>query len=124
MKSLSVEQQKALVLNLVKKDPELAKQLLDNLFEFENIADLTRPDFKLIWFHLPRKSWHLALRGASDKLLLFIRSCQTQQSFDGLMLELKTMGPQPRSAVLKAQNEILQEIQELSKQGKININRK
>lgn len=119
MKSLTVDQQKALVLNLIKKDPDLAKQLLNNLFEFENIADLAKADFKLIWFELPRRTWHLALRGASDKLLLFVRSCQTQRAFDELMSELKLMGPQPKSVVLKAQNEIVQEIQELLKQGRI-----
>lgn len=123
MKSLSTAQQKALVLNLVNKDPELAKQLLNNLFEFENIADMAQADFKLIWFELPRKTWYLALRGASDKLLLFVRSCQTQRAFDELISELKLLGPQPKSAVVKAQEEIVKEIQELSKQGRIHITR-
>jgi flagellar motor switch protein FliG len=124
MKSLSVEQQKALILNLVKKDPELAKQLLSHLFEFENIADLAQADFKVLWFELPRNNWYLALRGASDRVLLFISSCLTKRAFEELMSELKYLGPQSKSVVVRAQQEIVQEIQELAKQGRVHISRK
>jgi len=121
MKSLPVDQQKKLILNLVAKDPALAKELLENLFEFEDIATLAQADFKLVWFEIPRQHWYIALRGASDKLLLFIRSCQTQRAFDELMSELKSMGPQPKSKVIEAQQSILKEIQALAKQERIQI---
>lgn len=124
MKSLSVEQQKKLILNLVNKDPVLAKQLLENLFEFEDIAKMAQADFKLVWFEIPRKTWLVALRGASDQLLLFIRSCQTQRAFDELMSDLKLAGTQPKSKVLEAQQSVVQEIQALAKQERIYISKK
>ncbi|MCC2678259.1 MAG: flagellar motor switch protein FliG [Pseudobdellovibrio sp.] len=124
MKSLPVEQQKKLIMNLISKDPSLAKELLDNLFEFEDISGLSQADFKMVWFEIPRQIWYTALRGASDKLLMFIRSCQTQRAFDELMSELKSLGPQPKSKVLAAQEEICNEIQSLAKQERIQILRK
>jgi flagellar motor switch protein FliG len=124
MKSLPVEQQKKLILNLVGKDPTLAKELLENMFEFEDIAGLAQADFKLVWFEIPRQLWYVALRGASDQLLMFIRSCQTQRAFDELMSELKSLGPQPKSKVLVAQEQIINEIQALAKQERIQILKK
>ena len=124
MKSLPVDQQKKLIMNLVAKDPSLAKELLNNLFEFEDIIDLAKADFKYLWFEIPRKVWHLALRGASDSLLMFVRTCQTQRAFDELMSDLKLLGPQPKSKVLEAQHEIVNQIQALAKQGRIQILKK
>lgn len=124
MKSLPVDQQKKLIMNLVSKDPALAKELLENLFEFEDIAGLAQADFKLVWFEIPRIQWFVALRGASDKLLLYIRSCITQRAFEELMTEIKSLGPQPKSKVLEAQQLILQEIQSLAKQERIQILKK
>ena len=121
MKSLPVDQQKKLILNLVKKDPILAKELLENIFEFEDIASLAQSDFKLIWFEIPRKVWQVGLRGASDDLLMFVGSCLTKRAFEELMSDLKLLGPQPKSKVLEAQQEILKEIQILAKQNRIQI---
>lgn len=124
LKSLPVDQQKTLIMNLIAKDPVLAKELLENIFEFEDIAELSQADFKVVWFEIPRQLWYVALRGASDRLLLFIRSCQTQRAFDELMSELKSLGPQPRSKVLQAQQEIVNEIQVLAKQERVQILKK
>ncbi|MEQ1722811.1 MAG: FliG C-terminal domain-containing protein [Pseudobdellovibrio sp.] len=124
MKSLPVEQQKKLILNLIQKDPVLAKQLLENLFEFEDIATLAKADFKRVWFEVAHKTWHVALRGASDKLLLFIRSCLSQRAFDQLLSDLKDLGAQPKSKVLEAQSEVIKEIQSMAKQGRIHIQKK
>lgn len=119
MKSLSVEQQKSLILNLIKKDPTLAKELLHNMFEFEDIVGFSRADFKFVWFEIPRKTWHFALRGASDQLMLFVQTCLTQRAFDELISDLKLLGPQPKTKVLEAQQTIVDELQTLMKQGRI-----
>ncbi len=124
MKSLPVDQQKKLIMNLVSKDPALAKELLENIFEFEDISGMAQADFKLIWFEIPRQTWYVALRGATDKLMMFIRSCQTQRAFNELMTELKLMGPQPVSKVQAAQQEILKDIQSLAKQERIQLLKK
>jgi flagellar motor switch protein FliG len=124
MKSLTVEQQKKLILNLIEKDPALAKQLLENLFEFEDIATLAKADFKRVWFEIPHQIWHLALRGASDKLMLFIRSCLSQRAFDQLLSDLKDLGAQPKSQVLKAQSEVVKEIQSMAQKEFIHIQKK
>jgi flagellar motor switch protein FliG len=124
MKSLPPEQQKKLILNLIQKDPILAKQLLENLFEFEDIASLAKADFKRMWFEIPHQTWHVALRGASDKLLLFIRSCLSQRAFDQLLSDLKDLGAQPKSNVLKAQSEVIQEIQSMAQKEHIHIRKK
>lgn len=124
LKSLPVDQQKTLIMNLIAKDPVLAKELLENIFEFEDIAELSQADFKVVWFEIPRQLWYLALRGASDRLLMFIRSCQTQRAFDELMSELKSLGPQPQTKVLQAQQEIVNEIQVLAKQERVQILKK
>ena len=124
MKELNPEQQRKLILNLISKDPELAKQLLQGLFEFEDIATLAKSDFKFLWFEIPRKTWYLALRGASNDLLLFIRSCQTERAFNELIEELKNLGPQPKSKVLEAQKQLTDEITALAKQGRIHLPKK
>ncbi|MGZ3724784.1 MAG: FliG C-terminal domain-containing protein [Pseudobdellovibrio sp.] len=124
MKDLNPEQQRKLILNLISKDPELAKQLLQGLFEFEDIATLAKADFKFLWFEIPRKIWHLALRGASNDLLLFVRSCQTERAFNELIDELKNLGPQPKSKVLEAQKQLIDEITALAKQGRVHLPKK
>ncbi len=124
LKDLNPEQRRKLILNLIQKDPELAKQLLEGLFEFEDIATLAKADFKFLWFEIPRKIWHLALRGASDELLLFVRSCQTERAFNELIDELKNLGPQPKSKVLEAQQQLVNEITALAKQGRVHLPKK
>lgn len=124
LKDLNSDQQKKIILNLIKKDPELAKQLLEGLFEFEDIANLAKSDFKFLWFEIPKNIWYLALRGASDQLLLFIRSCQTERAFNELMDELKQLGPQPKALVLEAQRQLMVEITTLAKQGKVTLPKK
>jgi flagellar motor switch protein FliG len=124
MKSLPVEQQKKLIQNLIQKDQVLAKTLLENLFEFEDLVTLAQADFKRIWFEIPHKTWHIALRGASDQLLLFIRSLITKRAFEELMAELKDLGAQPQTKVIQAQQEILSEIQTMAKQERIHLPKK
>ena len=121
LKSLPPAQQKSLIDQLLKKDPELVKQLLEKLFVFSDIPKLAKSDFKLLWFEIPRRTWLLSLRGASDELLLFIRSCQTERAFNELLEDLKSLGPQPTSLVLKAQEQLLAEVTALAKQGRVNL---
>jgi flagellar motor switch protein FliG len=121
VKSLPIDKQKVLIQQLIKKDPELATQLTQGLFSFLDLPQLAKSDFKILWFEIPRQKWLLALRGASDELLLFVRSCQTERAFNELIKELKLIGPQPASQVAKAQNELLNEVYEFAKQGRIHL---
>lgn len=121
LKNLSPDEQQKLLEQLLKKDPELVKQLKNNLFDFADIVKLAKADFKTIWFEIPQKIWHLALRAANDETLLFIRSCLTERAFNQLLEDLKDLGPQPVSKVLEAQKQVLAEIQELAQKGRIHI---
>lgn len=121
LKSLNTEEQQKLLEQLLLKDPELVKQLKSNLFEFADISKMAKADFKLIWFELPRNLWHLSLRGATDELMLFIRSCHSERAFNQLLDELKEVGPQPKSKVLAAQRQIISEIQSLAQQGRVHV---
>lgn len=121
LKYLSPAEQKKLLAQLSVKDPELVRQLQNNLFEFADIACLAKADFKYVWFEIPHNVWHLALRGASDSVLLFIRSCVTERAFNQLLEDLKDLGPQPMSKVTEAQKKIIDEIQKMSQQGRLHI---
>ena len=119
LKGLDPEAQKKLIKNLIAKDPELARQLQDSLFEYKNIADLARADFKMIWFEIPRNIWLLSLRAAPPEVTRFIQTNLTQRAYNELVDDLKAQGPQAVSKVMDAQKQLLDEIRSLAKQGRI-----
>lgn len=124
IKSLNSEEQEKLLNQLVLKDPDLVKLIKGSLFEFKDISKMAKADFKFIWFEIPKNIWFSALRGASDELLLFIRSCQSERAFKQLLEDLKDLGPQPKAKVVEAQKQILAEILNLAQQGKIHLPKK
>lgn len=124
IKSLNPDEQEKLLNQLILKDPELVKLIKGSLFEFKDISKIAKSDFKFIWFEIPKNLWFTALRGASDELMLFIRSCQSDRSFKELLEDLKDLGPQPKSKVIEAQKQIISEISILAQQGKIHLPKK
>ena len=121
LKSLPPADQEILLKNLLKRDPELVRQLKENLFEFNDISGLAKADFKFLWFEIPRQTWLMALRAAPDEVLLFIRSCQSERAFNQLIDDLKALGPQPLSKVQQAQSLLLAEIRSLAQQGRVHL---
>ena len=119
LKTLDPSQQAKLIRNLIAKDPELAKQLQEGLFEYEDIAKLSKSDFKFLWFEIPRQTWLLSLRAAPPEVTRFIQSVLTQRAYLELVDDLKSQGPQPVSKVQEAQKLLLEEIRALAKQGKV-----
>ncbi|MCE3010250.1 MAG: hypothetical protein LW875_06535 [Proteobacteria bacterium] len=121
LQGLDPTAQAKLLENLAKKDPKLAEALRDELFQFEDIAHLSKADFKKLWFEIPKATWLMALRAAPNSVLKFIAGGLTQRGYEQLAEDLKTLGPQPLSKVQTAQKELLKEIREMAKQGKISL---
>jgi flagellar motor switch protein FliG len=119
LKGLDPEAQKTLIKNLIAKDPELAKQLQESLFEYKHIAELSRSDFKFIWFEIPRNIWLMSLRAAPPEVTRFIQANLTQRAYNELVDDLKSQGPQPVGKVMEAQKQLLDEVRSLAKQGRV-----
>lgn len=119
LKVLKPDEQKKLLALLLQKEPELAKRLQESLFEFNDIALLSKADFKFLWFELPRNLWIFSLRACTPDISAFIKSCLSVRAYIELIDEIKTLGPQPASKVNEAQKKLLEEIRLLAKQKRV-----
>lgn len=121
LEGLDPQAQRRLLKTLAQKDPQLAQRLELELFQFQDLVKLSKQDFKICWFEIPKVTWHLALRAAPGEVISYLKRCLTERAYDQLAEDLKALGPQPVSKVLDAQKEIMLEIQTLASKGKIKI---
>ncbi len=102
-------------------DQELAQEIQDNMFTFENLIDIDDRGFQTLLREIASDQLLLALRGADDALKEKIFKNMSQRASEMLKDDLEAAPPARVSDVEAAQKEILQVARRLSDAGEINL---
>lgn len=102
-------------------DQELAQDIQDNMFVFENLIDVDDRGFQTLLREIASDQLLLALRGADEVLKEKIFKNMSQRAAEMLRDDLEAAPPARLSDVEGAQKEILSVARRLSDAGEINL---
>ena len=103
-------------------DEEMAVQIEDLMFVFENLAEVDDRGIQSLLREVPQELLQKALKGADDMLREKIMRNMSKRASELLMDDLDAMGPIRVSDVEAAQKEILSIARRLSEAGELMLN--
>jgi flagellar motor switch protein FliG len=102
-------------------NPDLAQLVKDNMFVFEDIMTLDDKNIQSILSEVSSDVLVVALKGVKDELREKILGNMSQRAADTLREDLETRGPVRVAEVEQQQREILQVINRMIEEGRINL---
>ena len=105
------------------ENPELAEEIKQKMFVFEDITLLTDRDIQAVLRRIDNDDLALALKGSSDEVAEKIYSNQSNRATEMLKENIEYLGPVRVSDVEDAQQRIVNEIRRLEEEGEIVIER-
>jgi flagellar motor switch protein FliG len=108
---------------IAETDGELADEIRQKLFTFDDIVVLNDRDIQLLLREVDQKDLGLALRGVNDEVKDTIFRNMSSRGAEMLQEDLDTGKPQRRSVVEEAQSRIVGAIRRLEDAGAITIGR-
>lgn len=115
--------EKDLLDRIEKQNPELAEEIKQRMFTFDDIVKIHDRYISLILREVDREVLLKALKGASETVKRKILGAMSERARKVMVDELETMPPVRRIDVEKAQQEILKVIRRLEQQGEIVVPR-
>ncbi|GAB6259889.1 flagellar motor switch protein FliG [Photobacterium sp. CCB-ST2H9] len=103
-------------------DEEMAVQIEDLMFVFENLAEVDDRGIQSLLREVPQELLQKALKGADDMLREKIMRNMSKRAAELLMDDLEAMGPIRVSDVEAAQKEILSIARRLAEAGELMLN--
>ncbi len=117
------ETEKNILDGLAKRDPELAQEVKNLLFVFEDIINLDDRSIQRILKEVDGKDLALALKVANEELLARVYKNMSTRASPMLKEEIELLGPTRMREVGKAQQQIVDVIRTLEENGQIVIAR-
>ncbi len=111
----------AIVDNVREYDPELAQNILDEMFVFENLLDIDDRGIQLLLREVQSDSLIIALKGAAQELRDKIFKNMSQRAAEMLKEDLESKGPVRLSEVEAEQREILKVARRLADEGQLQL---
>lgn len=102
-------------------DPDLAQQIVDKMFVFDNIMEIDDRGIQLILREVQSESLIIALKGASTELREKIFKNMSQRASEMMREDLESKGPVRLSDVEGNQKEILKIVRRLADEGQISL---
>lgn len=102
---------------------EIAQQVTDEMFVFDNITDIEDRHIQIILRFVQSESLIIALKGAKNEVKEKILKNMSQRAAEMMREDLDVKGPVRLSEVEKQQKEILQIIRRLSDEGQIALSK-
>jgi flagellar motor switch protein FliG len=115
--------EKELLERIEKQNPELAEEIKQRMFTFDDIVKIHDRYISAILREIDREVLLKALKGASELVKRKILGAMSERARKVLQEELETMPPVRKIDVEKAQQEILKVIRRLEQQGEIVVPR-
>ncbi len=112
---------KSLIDSIAEHNPELASQIRDMMFVFEDILKLNDNDIQELLKHIDKKDLIMALKGSSDELKDKFFNNMSSRAADTLKEELEFLGAVKVKDVEKAQKIIVDIVRKLDEEGVISI---
>jgi flagellar motor switch protein FliG len=112
---------KALIDSIAEHNPDLASQIRDMMFVFEDILKLNDSDIQELLKHIDKKDLIMALKGSSDELKDKFFNNMSSRAAETLKEELEFLGAVKVKDVEKAQKIIVDIVRKLDEEGVISI---
>jgi len=113
--------EKAVLERLDAQDPELAEDVRNQMFVFDDIANLTDREIQLILREVDSKDLSTALKGASDEMKDRIFGNVSERVGAMMKEEMDFSGPVRMSDVEEVQLRIVQTVRQLEEAGQVTI---
>ncbi|TKJ42225.1 flagellar motor switch protein FliG [candidate division LCP-89 bacterium B3_LCP] len=111
--------EKNIMNGLAKEDPELATEIKNLMFVFEDVIALDDRSVQKVLKEVDNKDLAFALKAVSEELKGKILSNMSKRASDIVLEELKFMGPVRLREVEEAQQKIIEIIRRLEEEGQI-----
>lgn len=121
LKRVGADDETAIFDDLERRDEELAEELRNRMFVFEDVLKLHPREVQLILREVDGQQLALSLKGASPALKEFLLSNMSSRAALIVMDDLEAMGPVSRAQVEQAQKEIIAVILRLAEEEKVNL---
>lgn len=115
--------EKSIMEALSREDEELAEEIKDNMFVFEDIINLDNTYIQRILREVDKSDLALALKGASKEVSDVIFGNISKRAAETLKEDIEFLGPVRLTAVEEAQHKIVAIIRKLDEAGEIVVNR-
>lgn len=118
---MSSNEEEAIVANLRSLDADLAQRIVDEMFVFENLADIEDRAIQLILKEIDTSSLTIALKGAPDELRNKFFKNMSNRAAEILRDDIDAQGPVRMSKVEQEQKAILQVARKLAEAGQFSL---
>lgn len=113
--------EKAVLERLDAQDPELAEEVRNQMFVFDDIANLTDREIQMILREVDTKDLAVALKGASEEMQERVLSNMSDRVGTMLREEMQFSGPTRMSDVEEVQLRIVQTVRQLEEAGQVTV---
>lgn len=113
--------EEAVVANLREQDADLTQRIVDEMFVFDNLADIEDKSIQMILKEVDTTSLTIALKGASEDLREKFFRNMSARAAEILRDDLDAQGPVRMSRVEQEQKAILQIARKLAETGQITL---
>jgi len=114
-------EEEAVVASLRELDGDLAQRIVDEMFVFENLADLEDTAIQLILKEIDTAALTIALKGAPEELREKFFKNMSNRAAEMLRDDLEAQGPVRMSRVEEEQKAIVQVARKLSEAGQFSL---
>jgi len=115
----SIATERLVLDNISTIDPELAEEIKNQMFLFEDIAELDDRTVQLIVGEVDKNDLVLGLKGVDEKLLEKVLGNMSTRARDMMKDDMDALGPVHKKQVEEAQQRIIKEIKRLEEDGQI-----
>lgn len=112
-------QEASVIENIKQYDEDLAQQIMDEMFVFDNLADVDDQGIQLLLREVQSESLVIALKGAPEEVREKIFKNMSKRAVEALKEDLEGRGPVRVSEVEVEQKEILRVLRQLAESGQI-----
>lgn len=113
------EQAKKILEQIEDTDPEMALNIRNLMFTFEDLVTIPAASMREIMSAIDKRQLALALRGAKDDLKAHVFRAMSSRAVDMLKDDMEVLGPVRTREVAAAQQEILNLARRLESEGKV-----
>lgn len=112
-------QETSVIDNIKQYDEELAQQIMDEMFVFDNLIDIDDQGIQLLLREVQSESLVIALKGAQEEIRNKIFKNMSKRAVESLKEDIEGKGPVRVSEVEAEQKEILKALRQLAESGQI-----
>jgi flagellar motor switch protein FliG len=116
---LNAEEAKRILEAIEEKQPELAINIRNLMFTFEDLVTVPPATIREIIAVVDKRQLALALRGANDQLRAQVYKAMSSRAVEMLKEDMEVLGPVRSREVARAQQEILHVTRRLETEGKV-----